>query len=179
MLQVGLKCKHSFVDFDLFICVHVHLYMANNKKRKSAVCLKRSDRWDSLISSLSALPGEHFSTKPWLLTSLSGDKTYLSYPASQTSKSLQGSEMFKIKKIKNQPFPHIRKIHKKIEHIRPWQTHACIANTHTRTHTHISAVVVGEVIWARLLWHRRRRFRDRDVLKVEEAELHLHADESI
>lgn len=38
MLQVGLKCKHSFVDFDLFICVHVHLYMANNKKRKSAVC---------------------------------------------------------------------------------------------------------------------------------------------
>lgn len=103
MLQVGLKCKHSFVDFDLLICVHFHLYChikVDNKKRKSAVCLKHSDRWDSLISPLSALPGEHFSTKPWLLTSLSGDKTHLSYPASQTSKSLQGSEMFKKKKSK-------------------------------------------------------------------------------
>lgn len=177
MLQVGLKCKHSFVDFDLFICVHVHLYMANNKKRKSAVCLKHSDRWDSLISSLSALPGEHFSTKPWLLTSLSGDKTYLSYPASQTSKSLQGSEMFKKKKKKSAFSTY------SLNSSKNWAysslTNTCMHCKHAHTHTHISAVVVGEVIWARLLWHRRRRFRDRDVLKVEEAELHLHADESI
>lgn len=49
----------------------------------------------------------------------------------------------------------------------------------THTHTHTSAVVVGEVIRARLLWNGRSRFRDGDVLQVQEAELHLHADESI
>lgn len=99
----------------------------------------------------------------------------------QRHKQVKASKVLKClkKKKKKSAFSTFAKFIKKIEHIRPWQTHACIANTHTRTHTHISAVVVGEVIWARLLWHRRRRFRDRDVLKVEEAELHLHADESI
>lgn len=47
------------------------------------------------------------------------------------------------------------------------------------TETHISAVVVGEVIRARLLWHGRRSFWDCDVLEVKEAELHLHAYKSI
>lgn len=51
--------------------------------------------------------------------------------------------------------------------------------TQTHTGTHTSAVVVGEVVRAGLLGHRGRSFRDGDVLKVEEAELHLHADQSV
>lgn len=57
----------------------------------------------------------------------------------------------------------------------PWQTHM-----HNKlAHTHISAVVVSEIVWAGLLRYRRRGFWDGDVLKVKKAELHLHADESI
>lgn len=47
------------------------------------------------------------------------------------------------------------------------------------THTHTSTVVVGEVVRARLFGNWRRGFRDGDVLQIEEAELHLHADECI
>lgn len=52
-------------------------------------------------------------------------------------------------------------------------------NTRTHTHTHTSAVVVGEVVRARLFGNWRRGFGDGDVLQIEEAELHLHADECI
>lgn len=46
-------------------------------------------------------------------------------------------------------------------------------------HTHTSTVVVGKVVGARLFWNRRWGFWDSDVLKVEEAELHLHADKRV
>lgn len=52
-------------------------------------------------------------------------------------------------------------------------------HSYTCTHTHTSAVVVGEVVRARLFGNWRRGFRDGDVLQIEEAELHLHADECI
>lgn len=47
---------------------------------------------------------------------------------------------------------------------------------HAHTHSNISAVVVGEIVRARLFRYRGRGFWDGDVLKVEEAEFHLHAD---
>lgn len=51
--------------------------------------------------------------------------------------------------------------------------------TQTGLYTHPSAVVVGEVVSAGLLWHGGRGFGYGDVLQVQEAELHLHGDERV
>lgn len=47
------------------------------------------------------------------------------------------------------------------------------------SHRTPSAIIVGEIVGAGLLWHGGRGLGNGDVLQVQEAELHLHADECV